>query len=150
MRFFRDKSGATTIEYGLITVGIALAVMGSMAMMGWRIQDTFWRIIMIMMIYMGGENGSFWNGSDLITASLVWNYAGEDEELTLAELQQASSELCPPGVSHCREPQITTDFLYADGDESGFLDESEYEWDYKYGPTFGDGPPQGDPPPPPP
>lgn len=146
MKFLRQAKGATATEYGLLAALIALTVVGAARTLGWGLSDHFWYITMRMMLIVGGANGSFWNGSDLMTASLVWSYGGDDQELTLAELQQASNELCPFGVDHCRDPQLTNDFIYADGDESGFLDEDEFEFDYKYGPSFGDAPGPPEPP----
>jgi pilus assembly protein Flp/PilA len=41
MRFFRDESGATAIEYGLIAAGIAVAIIVAVASVGTSLNTTF-------------------------------------------------------------------------------------------------------------
>ena len=40
-RFHRDQSGATAIEYGLIAALIAVALLGTMSVMGVSVQDLY-------------------------------------------------------------------------------------------------------------
>jgi pilus assembly protein Flp/PilA len=39
--FFRDESGATAIEYGLIAAGIAVAIIGVVNSLGTQLSSTF-------------------------------------------------------------------------------------------------------------
>jgi pilus assembly protein Flp/PilA len=41
LRFMNDESGATAIEYGLITAGIALVIIGSVNGLGIKLKGTF-------------------------------------------------------------------------------------------------------------
>jgi len=41
VRFFKDESGATAIEYGLIAAGISLAVIGVVSNLGAKLKSTF-------------------------------------------------------------------------------------------------------------
>ena len=41
MRFLKDKSGATAIEYGLIAALIAVAVIGGVSQLGSDVNTTF-------------------------------------------------------------------------------------------------------------
>ena len=41
MRFIRDKSGATAIEYGLIAAGIAVAIIATVQALGSNLNSTF-------------------------------------------------------------------------------------------------------------
>jgi pilus assembly protein Flp/PilA len=41
LRFFRDESGATAIEYGLIAAGIALAIIAAVNGLGTTLNTTF-------------------------------------------------------------------------------------------------------------
>jgi pilus assembly protein Flp/PilA len=41
LRFLRDESGATAIEYGLIASGIALAIIAAVNGTGVRLRNTF-------------------------------------------------------------------------------------------------------------
>jgi len=38
---WRDKSGATAIEYGLIAAGIAVVIIAAIALVGGALQNTF-------------------------------------------------------------------------------------------------------------
>jgi pilus assembly protein Flp/PilA len=40
-RFFRNESGATAIEYGLITAGICIAIITAVNLLGSQLQSTF-------------------------------------------------------------------------------------------------------------
>lgn len=40
-RFVKDESGATAIEYGLIAVGIALAIITTVKLVGTNLNTTF-------------------------------------------------------------------------------------------------------------
>jgi pilus assembly protein Flp/PilA len=40
-RFWKDQSGATAIEYGLIAAGIALVVIGAVKNIGKKLNTTF-------------------------------------------------------------------------------------------------------------
>ncbi|MBI1238497.1 MAG: Flp family type IVb pilin [Alphaproteobacteria bacterium] len=40
-RFFKDESGATAIEYGLIAAGIAVAIIAAVDALGTGVSDTF-------------------------------------------------------------------------------------------------------------
>ena len=44
LRFLKDESGATAIEYGLIAAGIALAIVTVVGTLGTTIEDTFQQI----------------------------------------------------------------------------------------------------------
>lgn len=41
MRFVKDETGATAIEYGLIAAGVALAVIGVVSNLGSKLKSTF-------------------------------------------------------------------------------------------------------------
>jgi pilus assembly protein Flp/PilA len=41
LRFLRDRSGATAIEYGLIAAGISLIIIGSVKNIGIKLSTTF-------------------------------------------------------------------------------------------------------------
>jgi pilus assembly protein Flp/PilA len=41
LRFIKDESGATAIEYGLIAAGISLAVIGVVSNLGSKLKTTF-------------------------------------------------------------------------------------------------------------
>ncbi|MGP0091820.1 MAG: Flp family type IVb pilin [Xanthobacteraceae bacterium] len=41
LRFLRDESGATAIEYGLVASGIALAIIAAVNGTGVRLRNTF-------------------------------------------------------------------------------------------------------------
>jgi pilus assembly protein Flp/PilA len=41
LRFLRDKSGATAIEYGLIAAGISVAIIATVNALGGQLQNTF-------------------------------------------------------------------------------------------------------------
>ena len=41
MRFLRDRSGATAIEYGLIAAGISVAIIAVVNGLGTKLTDTF-------------------------------------------------------------------------------------------------------------
>jgi pilus assembly protein Flp/PilA len=41
IRFRRDESGATAIEYGLIAAGIAVAIIATVAALGTNLNTTF-------------------------------------------------------------------------------------------------------------
>jgi pilus assembly protein Flp/PilA len=41
VRFFRDESGATAIEYGLIAAGISVAIIAVVASLGTALNTTF-------------------------------------------------------------------------------------------------------------
>lgn len=43
-RFFKDESGATAIEYGLIAAGIAVAVIVAVQTVGTNLGSTFTRV----------------------------------------------------------------------------------------------------------
>jgi len=40
-RFFKDQSGATAIEYGLIAAGISVAIIAVVNGLGTKLSDTF-------------------------------------------------------------------------------------------------------------
>jgi pilus assembly protein Flp/PilA len=40
-RFFRDESGATAIEYGLIAAGISIAIIAAVQGLGSKLNTTF-------------------------------------------------------------------------------------------------------------
>ncbi|MBI1330692.1 MAG: Flp family type IVb pilin [Alphaproteobacteria bacterium] len=40
-RFFRDESGATAIEYGLIAAGIAVVIIAAVQLVGTNLTGTF-------------------------------------------------------------------------------------------------------------
>jgi len=40
-RFFRDETGATAIEYGLIAAGISIAIIAVVAGLGTKLDSTF-------------------------------------------------------------------------------------------------------------
>ena len=40
-KFFRDKSGATAIEYGLIAAGISVAIIATVQGLGTKLNSTF-------------------------------------------------------------------------------------------------------------
>ena len=40
-RFLRDESGATAVEYGLLTALISVAIMGTLNALGAGLSDTF-------------------------------------------------------------------------------------------------------------
>jgi len=40
-RFFKDQSGATAIEYGLIAAGIAVVIIAAVQSVGTNLQGTF-------------------------------------------------------------------------------------------------------------
>jgi pilus assembly protein Flp/PilA len=44
VRFFRDESGATAIEYGLIAAGIAVAIIIVIAGLGSKLNTTFTKV----------------------------------------------------------------------------------------------------------
>ncbi len=50
LRFARDTSGATAIEYGLIAAGISVAIIGTVNALGGQLQNTF--------SYVSGQLGS--------------------------------------------------------------------------------------------
>jgi pilus assembly protein Flp/PilA len=41
VRFMRDESGATAIEYGLIAAGISVVIIGTVNALGTQLQSTF-------------------------------------------------------------------------------------------------------------
>jgi len=41
IRFIRDESGATAIEYGLIAAGISVAIIVTVNALGTKLSDTF-------------------------------------------------------------------------------------------------------------
>ncbi len=41
VRFLKDESGATAIEYGLIAAGVSLAVIGVVSNLGSKLKSTF-------------------------------------------------------------------------------------------------------------
>ena len=41
MKIWRNKSGATAIEYGLIAAGIAVVIIAAIALAGGALQNTF-------------------------------------------------------------------------------------------------------------
>jgi pilus assembly protein Flp/PilA len=41
LRFVRDESGATAIEYGLIAAGISVAIIATVNTLGGQLQNTF-------------------------------------------------------------------------------------------------------------
>ena len=41
VRFVKDNSGATAIEYGLIAAGISIAIIAVVNQLGTKLQDTF-------------------------------------------------------------------------------------------------------------
>jgi pilus assembly protein Flp/PilA len=41
VRFFRDESGATAIEYGLIAAGVAVAIIATVQGVGTKMKTTF-------------------------------------------------------------------------------------------------------------
>ena len=41
MKLWRNKSGATAIEYGLIAAGIAVVIIAAIALAGGALQNTF-------------------------------------------------------------------------------------------------------------
>ncbi len=41
LRFLRDQSGATAIEYGLIAAGIAVVIIGAVQTVGTNLSTTF-------------------------------------------------------------------------------------------------------------
>ena len=41
MRFFREQSGATAIEYGLIAAGISVAIIATVQALGTSLNTTF-------------------------------------------------------------------------------------------------------------
>ena len=41
MRFLRDESGATAVEYGLLTALVSVAIMGSLNALGAGLSNTF-------------------------------------------------------------------------------------------------------------
>ena len=43
-RFAKDESGATAIEYGLIAVGIAIAIISAVKLVGTDLTSTFGKI----------------------------------------------------------------------------------------------------------
>jgi len=45
MHYFRDESGATAIEYGLIAACLAVVILGSMKAAGVTIQDLYQSIV---------------------------------------------------------------------------------------------------------
>ena len=44
VRFAKDESGATAIEYGLLAVGIGLAILGAVQLTGTEMSSMFGRI----------------------------------------------------------------------------------------------------------
>ena len=44
MRFFRDESGATAIEYGLIAAGISVAIITVVTTVGTSLTGTFTKV----------------------------------------------------------------------------------------------------------
>lgn len=45
LKFLKDKSGATAIEYGLIAALIAVAVIGGVGALGQQANDTFTDVV---------------------------------------------------------------------------------------------------------
>ena len=45
MRFFRDEEGAVAIEYGLIAVGIAIAIIATVAAVGDQLIEVFETVV---------------------------------------------------------------------------------------------------------
>lgn len=43
-RFFKDESGATAIEYGLIAAGIAVAIIAVVNTLGTQLKGTFQKV----------------------------------------------------------------------------------------------------------
>ena len=43
-RFFKDESGATAIEYGLIAALIAVVLVGTLTLVGTSLDDTFTKV----------------------------------------------------------------------------------------------------------
>lgn len=43
-RFFKDESGATAIEYGLIAALIAVVLVGTLTLVGGSLDDTFTKV----------------------------------------------------------------------------------------------------------
>ena len=43
-RFFRDDSGATAIEYGLIAAGISVAIIATVSSLGSKLVTTFTKV----------------------------------------------------------------------------------------------------------
>lgn len=41
LKFLRDESGATAVEYGFLAMLIALAIIGSVTMVGQKLNDPF-------------------------------------------------------------------------------------------------------------
>jgi pilus assembly protein Flp/PilA len=41
LRFVRDTSGATAIEYGLIAAGISVVIIGAVNLIGGKLSNTF-------------------------------------------------------------------------------------------------------------
>ena len=41
VRFVKDESGATAIEYGLIAAGISVAIIAAVQSLGGKLQNTF-------------------------------------------------------------------------------------------------------------
>jgi pilus assembly protein Flp/PilA len=41
LRFLRDESGATAIEYGLIAAGVSLAIIAVVSNLGTKLKSTF-------------------------------------------------------------------------------------------------------------
>jgi pilus assembly protein Flp/PilA len=43
-RFFKDESGATAIEYGLIAAGISVAIISVVSSLGGKLNTTFTKV----------------------------------------------------------------------------------------------------------
>lgn len=44
VRFLRNESGATAIEYGLIAAGISVAIIATVSGLGGKLKDTFAKV----------------------------------------------------------------------------------------------------------
>jgi Flp pilus assembly pilin Flp len=66
---FRDKSGATAIEYALIVAGLAFVVLGSVNFVGDAIEDTMQHIKATL----SGESTAKWDKKDDIKSKQKGN-----------------------------------------------------------------------------
>ena len=57
-KLFKDESGATAIEYGLIAALIALAILGAASQMGSNVNDTFGKVDAALVAANDGSGGT--------------------------------------------------------------------------------------------
>ncbi|MBT3224564.1 MAG: Flp family type IVb pilin [Proteobacteria bacterium] len=119
--FYRDKSGATSIEYGLIAALVAVAAIGAIGSVGGNLSNTYW---MLASSLGSGEYGEYGGGPSPEEILAFYGQYGGGDAVDRAEMQTGLDNECPP-EGDC--PTVEELFNAYDSNTSDDIDWDEWQ-----------------------